>query len=79
MCRLTVRYVNHHIFALILYQAKSDELQERLDNLSKENRILRKNLQRISEACAEVTSENHSIKVQPASFYFKHNTVYVIG
>nr|Q99091.1 RecName: Full=Light-inducible protein CPRF3; AltName: Full=Common plant regulatory factor 3; Short=CPRF-3 [Petroselinum crispum]CAA41452.1 light-inducible protein CPRF-3 [Petroselinum crispum] len=43
-------------------QAKSDELQERLDNLSKENRILRKNLQRISEACAEVTSENHSIK-----------------
>lgn len=43
-------------------QAECEEIQERVDALSNENHILRKELQGLSEECEKVTSENHSIK-----------------
>ncbi|XP_074376167.1 light-inducible protein CPRF3-like isoform X2 [Apium graveolens] len=43
-------------------KAECEELQERVDALKNENHNIRKKVQRISEACTKVTSENHSIK-----------------
>ncbi|KAI5684229.1 hypothetical protein M9H77_05457 [Catharanthus roseus] len=43
-------------------QAECEELQQRVETLSNENRALRDELQRLSEECEKLTSENNSIK-----------------
>lgn len=48
---------------LSLCQAECEELQQRVETLSNENRTLRDELQRLSEECEKLTSENNSIKV----------------
>ncbi|KAG8373708.1 hypothetical protein BUALT_Bualt11G0052800 [Buddleja alternifolia] len=43
-------------------QAECEELQQRVEILSNENRTLRDELQRLSEECEKLTSDNSSIK-----------------
>lgn len=43
-------------------QAECEELQQRVETLSNENRTLRDELQRLSEECEKLTSENNTIK-----------------
>ncbi|XP_073149846.1 G-box-binding factor 1 [Henckelia pumila] len=43
-------------------QAECEELQQRVETLSNENRTLRDELQRLSEECEKLTSENSVIK-----------------
>ncbi|XP_073279642.1 G-box-binding factor 1 [Primulina huaijiensis] len=43
-------------------QAECEELQQRVETLSNENRTLRDELQRLSEECEKLTSENNAIK-----------------
>jgi len=45
------------------HQAECEELQHRVETLNSENRSLREELQRLSEECVKLTSENDSIKV----------------
>lgn len=44
-------------------QAECEELQKRVESLGSENQTLREELQRVSEECKKLTSENDSIKV----------------
>ncbi|XP_057449414.1 G-box-binding factor 1 isoform X2 [Lotus japonicus] len=44
-------------------QAECEELQKRVESLGNENQTLREELQRVSEECMKLTSENNSIKV----------------
>ncbi|MCH91152.1 G-box binding factor, partial [Trifolium medium] len=43
-------------------QAECEELQKRVEALGGENRTLREELQKLSEECEKLTSENNSIK-----------------
>lgn len=55
-------FLNWYKF-LSLCQAECEELQQRVETLSNENRTLRDELQRLSGECEKLTSENNSIKV----------------
>lgn len=58
------------------WQAECEELQHRVESLSGENRGLRDELQRLSEECEKLTSENNSIKACSLFFFlFSHGRV----
>lgn len=56
-------YILNQSCIICINQAECEELQVRVENLSNENRALRDEMQRLSEECENLTSENSSIKV----------------